>query len=335
MTGEVSDFVKDEGLECAVTSSSIVAAASQLANLREEGRSLSPEVYFCTDVNKLTAVLQGSELIRLGIGPRENWTVLKALKECAPLATGGWVIFIERSENHFTYGVMTPTNLPLAIMPYEALVENAVPDLVSIVVRRIAENCVELRGGKGGLRCLYFSDRRAEAPAPATALEHFCEAVTRTVNVADVDDVRRFFYRTLSTQLVQAHGALLVVQSARRRLPVRFRDCTLLSLPLSIADRVTEYRKHKDDEALAKLLSATLLLQGMLGSDGIVVFKNNGSIVAYRAFLKLSTTLGSPIAGGARRRTFEALRTRVGRDIEAVFMTSQDGHTEFAGEENE
>lgn len=248
MTGEVGDFVKDEGLECAVTSSSIVAAASQLANLREEGRALSPEVYFCTDVTKLTAILQGSELVKLGQGAREDKTVLKALKECAPLATGGWVIFIERSDHHFSYGVMTTTNLPLAITPYEALVEFAVPDLVSIVVRRIAENCVELKGSKGGRRCLYFSDRRAEAPAPATALEHFCKAVTHKVSAADVDDVRRFFYRTLSTQLVQAHGALFVVQSVRRKLPVKFRDCTQLPTPLSISDRVVEYRKHKDDE---------------------------------------------------------------------------------------
>jgi len=86
MTGEVADFVKDEGLECSATSSSIVAAASRLANLREEGQPLSPEVYFCTDVEKLVAVLHGSEVIKLGQGRQEDKTVLQALKECAPLS---------------------------------------------------------------------------------------------------------------------------------------------------------------------------------------------------------------------------------------------------------
>lgn len=72
----------------------------------------------------------------------------------------------------------------------------------------------------------------------------------------------------------------------------------------------------------------------MLGSDGIIVFKDNGSIVAYRTFLKLPATLTS-VTGGARRRTFEALKKLIGKDIQAAFMASQDGHTEFAGEEDE
>lgn len=335
MTGEVGDFVKDEGIQCAATSSAIVATASKLVNLHEEGQALSPEVYFCTDINKLTAVLQGSELISLGQGPLEDSTIVRAIKECAPLATGGWVIFVERSDDHFSYGVMTPTNLPLAITSYEALVENAVADSISIVVRRIAESCVELRGAKGGRRCLYFSDRRADAPASGTALEKFCKSATKSVHADDVDDVRRYLYRTLSTLLVHAHDALFAVLRARRKPPARLRDSLILPAPLSIAARVIEYRQHKDDEALAKLTSATSLIQGMLGSDGVIVFKDNGSIIAYRTFLKLPSTLSSPVAGGARRRTFEALKNHVGGDIEAVFMASQDGLTEFAGTDHE
>jgi hypothetical protein len=211
MSGEVADFLKDEGLECAATSSSIVAAASRLASLREEGQALSPEVYFCSDVEKLAAVLQGSEIINLGRGSQEDKTVLQALKECAPLAAGGWVIFIERREGQFNYGVLTATNLPLSITPFEALVENSVGEVVTIAVRRIAENCVELQGGKGNRRCLYFSDRRAESAPPAAALEQFCETATRSVHASHQVDVRRFFYRTLSTKLFQAHGAIFVV----------------------------------------------------------------------------------------------------------------------------
>jgi hypothetical protein len=270
-----------------------------------------------------------------GRGGQEDKTVLQALKECAPLAAGGWVIYIERNESQFKYGVMTARNLPLSITPYEALVENSVGDVVSIVVRRIAENCVELQGGKGNRRCLYFSDRRAETAPPAVALEQFCRAATRSVPAPQQEDVRRFFYRTLSTQLAQAHGAILVVQSARKKLSRRLRDCTLLPIPLSLAQRVLEYREHKDNEALAKLSSATFLIQGMLGSDGIVVFTNTGAIIAYRAFLKLPSSPTSHVAGGARRRTFDALKALVGRDFEAVFMSSHDGQTEFAGDDNE
>src|SRR4051794_37932807 len=111
LSGEVTDFLRDEGIESAAISSSIVAVASRLTGLREEGQPLSPEVYFCSNVERLAAVLQGSEVVHLGHGALEDKTVLRALKECAPLANGGWVIFIDWNGGQFKYGVMTQTNL--------------------------------------------------------------------------------------------------------------------------------------------------------------------------------------------------------------------------------
>lgn len=108
----------------------------------------------------------------------------------------------------------------------------------------------------------------------------------------------------------------------------------MLPQSISVADRVREYREHKDDEALAKLVRATALLKGMLGSDGIVVFRSNGSIVAYRAFLQPKGKSAGVVAGGARRRTFESLREGIGSDFEGVLMCSQDGSIEFAGRDN-
>jgi hypothetical protein len=91
MRGEVDDFLHDEGLVCSATAASIVAVASRLATLREEGTPLWPEVYFCTSIDRLVAVLQGPEIVELGNGPHDETVVLRGLKECAPLATAGWV----------------------------------------------------------------------------------------------------------------------------------------------------------------------------------------------------------------------------------------------------
>ncbi len=281
----------------------------------------------------LSEVLQGAEVVVLGTGPREDKTVTRALKECAPLANGGWVIFIERGQTEFKYGVMTSTNLPLSITPYEALVESALGDVITVVARRIADNCVELQGAKGNRRCLYFSDARTETVSPSVALEKFCATAVKAIAPGHADEVRRFLYRTLSLQLAHAHGTILVVQSSRRMLAKQLRDATELPDPLSLANRVADLKQHKDNEALAKLGSAAALMKGMLGSDGIVVFNDKGEIVAYRAFLKLPTRLSSPVAGGARRRTFEALKALVGRELKSAFIASQDGQTDFAGEE--
>lgn len=335
MRGEVDDFLHDEGLVCSATAASIVAVASRLATLREEGTPLWPEVYFCTSIDRLVAVLQGPEIVELGNGPHDETVVLRGLKECAPLATAGWVIFIERKEDRFKYGLFTPTNLPLSITPYEALVESPATESTIIVVRRLAENCVEIKGSKGHRRCLYFSDRRPETPSPMLEIDKFCGAVTRDVAANWQEDVRRYFYRTLSELLLQGHGTLLVVQSRRRRkLPPNLADSIRLPNPISIADRVREYRAHKDDEALAKLVRAAALLKGMLGSDGIVVFRSDGSVIAYRAFLTPPRQSTAGATGGARRRTFELLRDRIGSDFEAVLMCSQDGNIEFAGPKN-
>jgi hypothetical protein len=331
ISGEIADFLKEEGFECAATASAIVAIAARLTSLKEEGQPLSPEIFFCLSVEKLSGVLQGAEVIKLGEDSRSDKTVLRALKECAPLASGGWVIFVERTETNFAYGVMTSTNLPLSITPFEALVEEEAKDVVTVVARKIAESCVELRGAKGNRLCLYFSDAKTEATSPNIALEDFCDAASAALPVEHADDVRRFLYRTLSIQIAQSHGALFVVQGHRKRLLKKLQDSTALPSALSLAARVIDLKQHKDNEALAKLGSASSLLRGMLWSDGIVVFNDKAEIIAYRAFLKLPSRLSSPIAGGARRRTFEALKGMVGREVEAVFMASQDGQTEFSG----
>ena len=331
MRGELDDLLTDEQLEAHVAASWLAAAASKLATLREEGLPLWPELYFISDVRLLAGVMQGAEFVKLGTGPRTDDTVIKALKDCAPLAQGGWVIFVESSGDNLTYGLLSPTNLPLALTPYEALVETA-GGLPCVVIRRVAESCVEVQGGRGNRICLYMSDQRSDTPSPMGAIEKFCGAATRTVVEPARADTTRYLYRTLVSQLIESHGTLMAVQSGlRRKIPEQLSDCVRLPQPLSIARRIAEYREHKDEEAVAKIASATALLKGMLGSDGIILFRSDASITAYRAFLRLRASSQLVAPGGARRRTFEGLKTLVGRELEAVLMRSQDGLTEFYG----
>jgi hypothetical protein len=327
--GEIDDFLKDEGLICSATASAIVAIASKLTTIREEGLQLLPEVYICTNLDRLAEVIPGAQVVALGRGPHEDATVLKALKECGPLAAAGWAVFILRASDKFEYGLLGYTNLPLAMTPYEALVENPVPGVTTVVVRRVAEGCVELRGGEGHSRALYFSDERGEAPTPAAEIEKFCRAATLDVRGRQ-GEVQRFLYRTLSALLVEAHGALFVVLPGRRsKIPRLLKDCVSLPSAMSIAKGVSDYCDHNDNEALDKLIGMANLLKGMIGSDGIVVFRSNGSVVAYRAFLSQSGKSAS--AGGARRRAFDRLCSRLGKECTAVLMRSQDGHTVFSG----
>ena len=73
----------------------------------------------------------------------------------------------------------------------------------------------------------------------------------------------------------------------------------------------------------------------MVNSDGIIVFRSDGAVLAYRAFLKLPPRNGIAATGGARRRTFEALKANLRKVPEAALFRSHDGQTEFWEKRNE
>lgn len=325
--GELDDFLSDEGWTCAETSSALVALVAGLAGYREEGVSLSPEVLVCQQVSKLSQMLHRSEVIRIGDGPRTEQTIVKVLKECAPLAQGGWSIFVERTSTTFNYGVFSATRLPLAVTPHEAIMEEPPSDALAIFVRNVGHNCVEVRGCRGNRRCLHFSAARPESPSPETAIDQLAESFTFDVPKEIQESTFRFCYRALTESLRKSHGALIAVLPKREpALPCEIEDAIVFERPIDLAARVSEFDKLRDNESMSKLQTTEELLAGMIASDGIVVFRSDASIIGYRAFLRPYGSIDSIPTGGARRRTFEHLRLLIeGKQIAAAFMRSQDG----------
>lgn len=333
LRGELGDFLQDEGFPDARAEPALLALVAELARYREEGTSLSPEVYLCRDVKEVMSLLQGSDVIAIGSGERTVATVRKALKECALLATGGWSVFIEMRSRQFGYGVFRATTTPLALTPAEALVEDT-EGLTVVVIRKLADACVEVRGGRGGRRCVHFSAVREDSPSPQTIVERFAGCIVRDVEPGSRESAQRFIYRTLARALQRSHGSLAVVVGRKcRKLPRGMRDAITLPQPLALAERVASFEKHADNEGMSRLQGAASLLEGMLSSDGIVVFRTDGSVLGYRGFLGSHARKGNGTShtGGARRRVFEALNRRVGTDLVAVLFRSQDGYVETAG----
>jgi hypothetical protein len=67
----------------------------------------------------------------------------------------------------------------------------------------------------------------------------------------------------------------------------------------------------------------------MINSDGVVLLSTDGSILAYRIFLKAADEEKTriPEQGGGRRRTFELMKIRLDTELKAAFFRSQDGNT--------
>ncbi|APZ95871.1 hypothetical protein [Fuerstiella marisgermanici] len=335
LKGELDDFLKDEGVECSRTCSALVAFAASLASYKEEGISLSPEVFFCDSVEEIAQFLPSSDFHRLGNGPQEDTTIRSALKECAPLARGGWSIFVERGDpTTFQYGVIASADVPFSLTLEEAIIgDTSESEIFALLIRRVAENCVEIRGSNGHARCVFFSDLRYDSPNPAQTLATLARVLTSAVEGAGRDRTRRFLERCLFDSLNRSHGALIAVMSARRKkLPTKLRDAVQLDHPIDLVERVENFHKYGDSQSVARLESASALIEGMLASDGILIARTDGLIIAYRGFLQQSKTeAGTRIVGGSRRRTFGGLTQLVSKnDLVAAFFRSQDGDTEIS-----
>jgi len=333
LSGDISDFLKDEGFECAATYSAMTAIVSDLSHYKEEGTTLSPEIYLCNDIGQVVQLVPGCSFIRIGEGAQNDETALRAMKECAPLAKNAWSIFIERKDKCFRYGVFAARDFPMSVTVSEVLIDSGENTIPAVMVSKVADNCVEARGAKGNRRCIHFSSAREDSPSPREAIAALTKGITIGVCRDYGAQAERFLYLTLLSVFQESHGALVAVLGKRRRvLPKRISDAIRIEQPVDVSAPVRQYLRSKDHEAVAELQRIASLIEGMLQSDGVTVFRADASVLAYRAFLRHWSQKGSARHGGARMRTFEGLKELVDRgDMEGAFIRSQDGYTEYYG----
>jgi hypothetical protein len=117
----------------------------------------------------------------------------------------------------------------------------------------------------------------------------------------------------------------LAVVSDDEDVRARFTDAAHLAPPVDLESYVTEYLNKHDEPSRAAVYAAYALASGMLHADGITVIRQDGALLAYNAFVRQLPERATSGAGGARRRTYEALAQQVGTGLRAIFYRSQDG----------
>lgn len=127
LRGAVDDLLDSEAMACLNTQDGLVSIIDALARYREEGRELFPEVYLIDDLSAVLKALPGGEYVAIGDGSRDAGTMSKALKQCAPLARDGWVIYIHRRPDRFYYGIMRSGIHALSVPIADALVIKVMP----------------------------------------------------------------------------------------------------------------------------------------------------------------------------------------------------------------
>lgn len=326
------DLTQKMGWQCARTPQLIAGIVSQLAVYTEEGVAMTPSVFICNSAERLVQLAGVGEFIPLSGEVELESAGPKLLKTAAPLCSGNWRIYVERLANgeRCRYGVFCGSSDPSSLTIDEVLLDEYEEGFPVIRITQSATNKVEVRTNAGdGIEFRFNNDPDVGELKTHQHIKLLAGAITKNSGPLN-DKFFGYIDRILSTAVKNSHGTLIAVIPAKEgTLPEKLSDIVALDQPLPLYER---FRMHieegKTAASVSRLQAASELVSGFVGSDGITVFNDAGSVLGYRAFVH-SDTGGKPATGGARTRAYEAMKALVGTDISAAFFRSQDGRTEF------
>jgi hypothetical protein len=325
-----SDFPKRQ------TQAALASLIGLLANYREEGHQLFPEVFVVQNLSSILKTLPNSESIAIGSGSKTHETLNLALKRCAPLAQWGWSIYILPTEEKFDYGMMRCGLVALSLSASEQLIDEGDKAIPAILIRQISNHTIEVSGPDQDRLRVHFGGAERPGLDPVNETVRFCNSIVTYVPNPLKEQVRTFYWRLFAAVLKGGHGCLAAILApSKNKVPTQLRDCVLVAPRVDVAARVAELlgAQGRRSEADTRLRAAAALIRGMLLSDGVTLLHSDGSVLAYNVFVKNPKDIeGEPrTLGGARRRAFEALCTWLDKDLCSAYYLSQDGHAEFRG----
>lgn len=337
ISGEVEEFLELEVMVEKAVKNDVVELINQISSYKEEGKSLFPEIYLTDDLTSITDSLVNCEIATIGKSSKSSARMLKALKKCAPLAIGGWSIYILVGADSFEYGLFRSGSSIVSIPISESLLTQGNKESNLILIRQVADKIVEVKGVKGNSMLINFGIKSTIALSPLDVQQKFIEKIIANVDSSVKDQCRIFLNRLFLFVTQNGHGNLSLVMAEDEECPDFLRDGIVLENKISFADKIIELNKSSNEESGLNVLEANSklngvfnLISGMMMSDGITVFSNDGCVQAYNIFLKHPEDdpgLKS-VEGGARSRTYYVMTQKLSAKLTAVFLQSQDGETQ-------
>jgi hypothetical protein len=329
----LASFLEKENLPGRETKEALASLVSLLSSYSEEGERLFPEVFVFDDVSNILQTLPNSERVVIGSGPKTPATLSLALKRSAPLARWGWSIYILRATSGFEYGLIRCGLTALSLTAPDLLIEQGDESLPALLIRHISHHTIEISGACQNSIRIHFGAVEQSSKDPLLVTRQFCTSIVRGVSAHLQEQVFNFYWRVFTSVLRGGHGCLAAtLRLSKKTLPPQFKDGVAINPALDIAKKVESLLKRNDCESDIRLRATAALIRGMLSTDGITVFRTDGTVQAYNVFVKNPQGPGGSAAlGGARRRAFEALCSWVGADLDSAFFLSQDGHAEYRG----
>ena len=333
LQGSLNDFAESCQMGPLVTATTLTSLVVLLANLREEGAELIPEVYLCEDVEEALKLLPDRDILQIGNANNPISAITEGLKKCSPLAIGGWNIYLSPIGQIYQFGLFRGSLNPLSISVNSTLFSVPLETIKVVRLFRTATGCVELCNSASNTQCILLNDRQDGGPKPNAHSQTLPELICQDIPLNLRESSTTYIGKTLERALAACHGTLIAI-TKRNTVPAFLKDGVVLTKPLDLYAAVSIKSKFNQEITNEHRLNAySSLIQGMVGSDGITVFNTKGKLLAYNCFIKSPNEInGKPVVGGARTRAYEALLKKIGNGIDAVFIQSQDGWTKLAKE---
>ncbi|MCI4624824.1 MAG: hypothetical protein L3V56_02580 [Candidatus Magnetoovum sp. WYHC-5] len=326
----INFLLESERVLCHDTVNGLVEIVTLLSQYREEGKALYPKIFIFDDLETVLGILAEHENIKIGNGPKNNkLTFKKALKECAPLAIGGWAIYIyiRRKDDFIDYGLFKSIGDLLKPSIESTLLSNDDDSPTVIMAYQVSEKYVKVVGRSGNSLLVNFGTAGVDEEPPTVIINRFIDLLTSDIEENEKLNVHYYYELLFEDILRKGHGTLAVVISHENEIPDNFRDSIKLDTSIKVLERISTFKTQRDVDTNKRLESSVELTKGMLLSDGITIFNTKGDVIAYKAFVKRSIeTEDGKVHGGARSRAFNVLCKMVEDGlIVSTFMQSQDG----------
>lgn len=328
LRGALVTICEDEGFTQNQSALAMSTLALALAHFSEEGVRMFPEVLATSSIEGLARAIQCQDRLTLGTALTAEEATSKLLKHAAPLCRDGWIAYLQ-VETSVEYGVIRRSSSPLALPISVSFRDCNIP---AMLFYQDVSGSVRVVGAKKSLVDINLQSLRVVAN-DAHIVDRLGFAITKDMQESIRDIAACYMTGVLSRSLRVGHGALVaVVRADTEGLPQElFAVDNVVILPpsqcLDFRHMIAAYKETPSVEVAETLAGGASLFAGMLMSDGITVITSSGRVIAYRAFL--SSTYPNA-TGGARKRAYMTLASKVGDVILAAFMRSQDGHMEFA-----
>lgn len=331
LVGGIYEFCRSSRINILSDTLHLVELIVMLARYKEEGVSLCPNVYITDNINAIKLMLPNSELIKIGVTTKDIDGIKSSLKKCAPLARDGWLIYLQDNPENLEYGLFKGSSNPISVLVDQTLMSSTTSDFNVVKAFQVADDCVEVSANNGEIHYVFLNHRKEESPPPLQYLNNLVDEITYGVIDEHKESTISFLRRLFFDSLRQSHGCIIAVTDLDEAPNYLGEDGIILDSPINFAELVISLKKKEIDPSY--LESKGALLKGMLNSDGIIVFDNKSRLLGYNCFIKVENK--ETVIGGARKRAFGSVKSKIGQGIAAVFMQSQDGWTDFFGASHE